>query len=168
MNSPKNVCLNCGKQGHQFKSCDEPIISYGIVCFNIADINNKQIENFFYNKFLDIGEYNYSNLNNLSLIPNFYDKIKILMVRRKHSLNYIEFIRGKYDIDNKQQINKLFKLMTIQENIKILNSNFDELWNELWKETAKSKIYQKEFNLSKLKFEDLKANNFYNLLGETG
>lgn len=166
MNSPKNLCLNCGKQGHQFKSCDEPIISYGVICFNIGNIiNNKQIENYFYNKFLDIGEFNYSNLDNLSLIPHFYDKIKILMVRRKDSLNYIEFIRGKYNVDNKEQIDKLFKLMTKEENIKILSLDFDELWNELWKETAKSKIYQKEYNLSKLKFEELKANNFYNLIG---
>lgn len=88
------------------------------------------------------------------------------MIRRKNSLNYIEFIRGKYSIDNIDQITKLFKLMTREENIKILTNNFDELWLELWKDTAKSKIYQKEFNLSKNKFEELKANNFYNLLEE--
>ena len=169
MNSPKTLCLNCGKSGHQFKSCDEPIISYGIVCFNIEsdlNISNKSIENYFYNKFIDIEEFNYSNLNNIKLIPHFYDKIKILMIRRKSSMNYIEFLRGKYDPSDKNHLNKLFKLMTRAENIKILNSNFEFLWNELWKETAKSKVYQKEFNLSKLKFEELKENNFYNLLND--
>lgn len=164
MNSPKYNCLNCGKHGHQFKSCNEPIISYGIVCFNIESIVNKQIENYFYNKFIDIGEFNYSNLNNLSFLPHFYDKIKVLMVRRKNSLNYIEFIRGKYDVTNIQHLDKIFGLMTREENLNIISSNFDELWNELWKETAKNKIYQKEFNLSKLKFKELKENNFYNLL----
>ena len=153
MNSLKNICINCGKQGHQFKSCNEPIISYGVICFNMGSIvNNKQIENYFYNKFLDIGEFNYTNLNNLAMIPYFYDKIKILMVRRKNSLNYIEFIRGKYDVDNIQHLTKVFGLMTRDENLKIASSNFDQLWNELWKKTAKSKIYQKEFYLSKLKF----------------
>jgi len=56
--------------------------------------------------------------------------------------------------------------MTKEENLKIINNNFEFLWNELWKDTAKSKIYQKEFNLSKIKFEELKYNNFYNLLSE--
>jgi ADP-ribose pyrophosphatase YjhB (NUDIX family) len=169
MNSQKILCLNCGKSGHQFKTCKEPVISYGIVCFNIdsyLNISNKSIENYFYNKFVDIEEFNYSNLNNINLIPHFYDKLKILMVRRKNSMNFIEFLRGKYDPGDKEHLSKLFKLMTRDENIKILNSNFEFLWNELWKETAKSKIYQKEYNLSKLKFEELKKNNFYDLLND--
>lgn len=169
MNSPKNTCLNCGKLGHQSKNCDEPIISYGIICFTLDEninVKNKNIENYFYNKYLDIGEYNYQNLENIKLIPYFYDKIKILMIRRKDSLNYIEFIRGKYNLDNKIGINKLLKLMTKKENLKIKNNSFDDLWNELWKDTAKSKIYQKEYNNSKQKFQELKNNNFYNLLDD--
>ena len=34
------------------------------------------------------------------LIKFFKDKIKFLLIRRKHSLNYIEFIRGRYDKNN--------------------------------------------------------------------
>ena len=70
MSSLKNVCLNCNKIGHHIKYCDEPIISYGIICFTIASlftITNKHIENYFYNKYLDIGEYNYANINNISI-----------------------------------------------------------------------------------------------------
>lgn len=169
MNSPKTICLNCGKSGHQVKSCDEPIISYGIICFNINsefNISNKNMEYFFYNKFIDPSEFNYSNIHNINLIPEFYDKIRILMIRRKNSLNYVEFLRGKYDVTDLVHIKKLFNLMTKDENIKIRENNFDELWNELWKETAKSKIYQKEYNLAKLKFEELKLNNFYDLLDD--
>jgi len=167
MNSQKILCLNCGKSGHQFKSCDEPIISYGVICFNInssLNLSNKSIENYFYNKFIDIEEFNYTNLNNINLIPLFYDKIKILMIRRKNSMNYIDFIRGKYDPSDTNHLKNIFSLMTKEENLKIINSNFELLWNELWKDTAKSKIYQKEFNLSKIKFEELKENNFYDLL----
>jgi 8-oxo-dGTP pyrophosphatase MutT (NUDIX family) len=124
------------------------------------------MEYFFYNKFIDPSEFNYSNLHNLGLIPEFYDKIKILMIRRKNSLNYIEFLRGKYDVSDLDHIKKLFNLMTCDENIRIRESSFDYLWNDLWKETAKSKIYQKEYNLAKIKFEELKINNFYNLLDD--
>jgi len=169
MNSQKIQCLNCGKSGHQFKSCDEPVISYGIICFNLnstLNISNKSIKNYFYNKYIDIEEFNYSNLNNLKHIPLFYNKIKILMIRRKKSMNYIDFIRGKYDPSNINNLKNIFSLMTKEENIKIINNSFDFLWNELWKDTAKSKIYQKEFNLSKIKFEELKYNNFYDLLSE--
>lgn len=159
----KNNCLNCGKLGHQIKSCNEPITSYGIICFNInsvLNITNKKIENFFYNKFVDINEFNFSNINNIKSIPDFYNEIKILMIRRKHSLNFIEFIRGKYQ-NNKESVTNLFMLMTVNENNKIRTKTFDELWNEIWIHTAKNKIYQKEYIISKNKFNFLKENNFF-------
>ena len=169
MNLSKNNCLNCGKIGHQFKTCEEPILSYGIVCFNInplyCNIKNKHIETYFYNKFIDISEYNYSNLENIHLIPLYYDKIKLLMVRRKHSLNYIEFIRGKYDLNTLYDMTKsCFMLMSKEEIHKIKTYDFDLLWNELWNHTAKHKIYQKEYNISKEKFTELKNNDFFNML----
>ena len=166
MNSIKNICINCNRAGHHLKSCEEPIISYGIICFTIASIygmNNHTIMNYFYNKFIDIGEYNYENLNNLNLIPDFYDKVKILMVRRKYSLNYVEFIRGKWDT-NKDEVIKKFQLMTKDELKRIKTIAFTDLWNDLWKETAKHKMYIKEYNTAKLKFGILVENNFYNLL----
>lgn len=169
MNSTKNMCLNCGKLGHLVKLCSEPVVSYGIICFKLSpelNVNNKVIENYFYNKFLEISEYNYQNLENIKYIPLFYDKIKLLMIRRKNSLNYIEFIRGKYDITNSIHIEKMFKFMSRDENIKIKTTDFESMWNELWKETAKNKSFQKEFNMSKEKFDELKQMNFYNLLEE--
>lgn len=167
MNSPKNICLNCGKLGHMLKACPEPVVSYGIVCFKLSselNVSNKSIENFFYNKFIDICEFNYKNLENIKYIPFFYDKIKLLMIRRKNSLNYIEFIRGKYETTDKEHLNKMFKFMTKEENCKITSFSFESMWNDIWKETAKSKVYQKEFNMSKLKFEELKSKNFHDLL----
>lgn len=161
----KNVCLNCGKLGHQLKSCIEPVNSYGIICFNISQelkIKNLNIETFFYNKFLDLSEFNYSNLNNIKYIPYFYDKIKFLMIRRKNSLNYIDFIRGKYDETNKDNIYKIFNLMTKNEIDNIKTKEFDNLWNELWKNTATNKKYMKEYHNSKQKFNLLKSNNFFN------
>jgi hypothetical protein len=45
--------------------------------------------------------------------------------------------------------------MTKEENIRIQTEDFESMWNDLWKETAKSKVYQKEFSNSKSKFEEL-------------
>jgi 8-oxo-dGTP pyrophosphatase MutT (NUDIX family) len=170
MNSSKNICLNCGKTGHMVKSCYEPVVSFGIICFKISNelnVGYKNIENYFYNKFVDICEFNYQNLENIKYIPIFYDKIKILLIKRKNSLNFIEFIRGKYDVNDKDHLNKMFKFMTKEENNKIKSTDFETLWNELWKETAKNKSYQKEFNTSKNKFEELIVKDFYSLLDES-
>jgi ADP-ribose pyrophosphatase YjhB (NUDIX family) len=169
MNSPKNICLNCGKNGHMSKTCHQPIVSYGIICFKLCNdinINNETIEQFFYNKFIDISDFNYQHLNNIKYIPDFYNKIKLLMIRRKSSLNFVEFVRGKYDINNKEHLLKIFKLMTRNENILIKIASFDVLWNELWQDTATLKIYQKEFKLSKNKYNELKKNNFYGFLDD--
>jgi 8-oxo-dGTP pyrophosphatase MutT (NUDIX family) len=162
-----NYCLNCEKLGHVFKECTRPITSYGIICFNLNkkyNINNDNVESLFYNKFIDIMDYNYNNLDNLHLIPNYLNDIKILMVRRKYSLTYIEFIRGKYNINNLNEISKLFKLMSYTENVEIKTQEFDILWNKLWIDTANNKIFRKEYISAEIKFNTLKKNNFFMLL----
>tara|TARA_B100000575_G_C23092762_1_gene630057 strand:- start:689 stop:1531 length:843 start_codon:yes stop_codon:yes gene_type:complete len=60
------------------------------------------------------------------------DKPKILMIQRKDSLCYIEFIRGKYDIYNNQYIQVLIDKFTVNEKQGILTKTYDELWKELW------------------------------------
>ena len=54
----KAYCNNCGSDGHLYRNCKLPVLSYGILCFT--------------------------------------DEHNILMIQRKDSLSYIEFIRGKY------------------------------------------------------------------------
>ena len=34
-NGHKSYCGNCGKIGHIYRRCTEPIISLGIICINI-------------------------------------------------------------------------------------------------------------------------------------
>ena len=114
-----NYCLNCDKVGHISRTCNQPITSYGIICFNINNKLLSNIEDYCYNKFINIHNYNYRYINNISIMPKYINTIKLLMIMRKHSLTYIEFIRGKYNINNIEDIKKLFVLMTINENIKI-------------------------------------------------
>lgn len=57
---------------------------------------------------------------------------KVLMIQRKDSLCYIEFIRGKYDINNIEYIQILIDKCSIKEKEKLLNKNYNDLWCELW------------------------------------
>lgn len=159
-----NYCTNCGKSGHINKDCTEPITSCGIICFNIKNISTQKIENILYNKFIDIEDYNYKNLKFLSKIYKYKDDIKFLLIQRKHSLSYIEFIRGRYNEKDIKKIEYLFSLMskTEVENIKTLDFQF--LWDDLWKKTARSKAFLKELTISKNKFNYCKKNNFFNNL----
>lgn len=57
---------------------------------------------------------------------------KILMIQRKDSLCFIEFIRGKYDIYNYKYIQVLINKCSVIEKEKLLTKSFNELWKELW------------------------------------
>jgi ADP-ribose pyrophosphatase YjhB (NUDIX family) len=59
----------------------------------------------------------------------------------------------------------LFKNMCPEEITKISCLNFDDLWNNLWQQTSKTKSFQKEFKASKVLFEILiSTNEIYNLI----
>lgn len=83
------------------------------------------------------------------------NNIKYLLIQRKDSLCYIEFIRGKYNLDKLDYICRLFKFITKNEKNIIKNNNFDFLWNKLWKNYDINK-FKKEYNESKKKFNKIK------------
>jgi hypothetical protein len=62
-------------------------------------------------------------------------KIEYLMICRKHTLGYVDFLRGKYILNNDYYILNLIKQMTIEEKKNLLKRNFDELWKLLWSKT---------------------------------
>jgi 8-oxo-dGTP pyrophosphatase MutT (NUDIX family) len=55
-----------------------------------------------------------------------------LMVQRKDSLSYVEFIRGKYELQNIKYMLKLLSNMTKDELMRLKLYDFDTLWNEMW------------------------------------
>lgn len=127
------LCANCGFMGHIYKNCNHPIISYGIICYRLV-----------YNK----------SINGIS--PEY------LMVQRKDSLSYVEFIRGKYNIKAKSYIMDMFALMTEDERNGIKQSNFNELWQTLWCKNLSddNKSFSKEYKEAYDKFNMLK-NGYY-------
>ena len=126
-----NFCNNCGKHGHLFHQCKNPITSIGIIVFNNSD------------------------------------EINYLMIRRKDSLGYVDFMRGKYPLFNKRYLINIINEMTISEKTRILTLEFDVLWKELWGDFVGIQ-YRGEEKISKEKFNSLKAgitlsNEEYNL-----
>lgn len=121
-------CVNCGGIGHVYKTCNHPVISYGIICYK--------------------SEY---DRHTNSVFPTY------LMVQRKDSLCYVEFIRGKYDLQNKEYLVKLVTGMTEDERTKLVQHDFDHLWNAMWCRggDAGGRNFNKEFQEAKNKFDVL-------------
>jgi hypothetical protein len=92
---------------------------------------------------------------------NEYKKIEYLMIFRRDTIGFIDFIRGKH-----QNLLNLFKQMTINEKIKILQNikNFDVLWNKLWNNNTSSK-YKLEYIFAKKKFD--KLTNIEDIINES-
>jgi 8-oxo-dGTP pyrophosphatase MutT (NUDIX family) len=123
------LCANCGCMGHVYKNCNHPIISYGVICYKLV--------------------YD-SELNGIH--PQY------LMVQRKDSLSYVEFIRGKYNIKAKSYIMDMFALMTEDERQGLKDNSFEKLWQTLWCKNLSddNKSFSKEYKEACDKFNMLK------------
>jgi len=87
-------------------------------------------------------------------------QIEYLMIRRKDTLGFIEFIRGKYSIYNKEYILNLLNEMTIEEKAKLRTDTFSVLWDNIWamSDNKKANIqYKNEESASYEKYNALKS-----------
>jgi 8-oxo-dGTP pyrophosphatase MutT (NUDIX family) len=101
------------------------------------------------------------NLNELlfsknNIINNSYNSIQYLLIQRKDSLSYVEFIRGKYNTYDREFLSRLIQGMTITEQERILSNNFGDLWKSLWGDTINSKTHKNDYDISELKFNSIK------------
>ena len=104
------------------------------------------------------------------IIFNHDDKnnIKYLMIRRKDSLGYVDFMRGKYPIDNSNYLLNIIDEMTLYEKKNLINKNFDYLWNNLWGTNSINIQYKNEEFISNNKFSFLKnSNDLYSLINSS-
>jgi len=80
--------------------------------------------------------------------------IQYLMIRRKNSFGFIDFMRGKYSPYNLNQLINMFNEMSIIEKNEILTKSFDSLWCNMWGElNAGNYQYKSEEYSSKKKFD---------------
>jgi 8-oxo-dGTP pyrophosphatase MutT (NUDIX family) len=81
--------------------------------------------------------------------------LQFLMLRRKDSFGYIDFIRGKYSPYNIYQLQNIVNEMSASEKNRILTEPFTILWNEMWGETTNSQ-YKNEELLSSKKMDTIR------------
>ena len=127
-------CNNCNKHGHIYNQCKIPITSYGIIAFR-------------YKPTRELGKPTEPKSESESL--------EFLMIRRKDTLGFVDFMRGKYMVQNKQYITNMVHQMTVQEKEGLKNGDFNYLWRNLWGEKMISSKYRLEENLSRSKFNML-------------
>ncbi len=93
-----------------------------------------------------------------------------LMICRKDTLGHIDFMRGKYNIYDKQYILNMLNQMTSGEKESMKLLDFDLLWNNVWShEPDLSPLYKNEESASRDKFIKLRdgitiKNEQYNLM----
>ena len=81
--------------------------------------------------------------------------LQYLMIQRKDSLSFIEFIRGRYDPSDRPYLSRLIENMTDYERDYLIRYNFKMLWNHVWHQTCLPRETQ-EFHDAKEKFEALR------------
>ena len=83
------------------------------------------------------------------------NETEFLMIRRKDTLGFIDFMRGKYLVQNKHYIMNMLNQMTKAEKELLKKGDFNELWKYLWGENIISNKYKSEENTSKEKYNML-------------
>lgn len=180
----KMKCINCGQIGHSYKICREPKISYGILAIHIDGTEQLKTSIAKYLRDIDdITENQYIVCNDEKTLERFTtikNTIKFLMIMRKHTLGYMEFVRGHYSVNNIRQLSYLFEQMTPAE-IKTIadnSQNFDYLWKNMWTSEplnainshpepdncqnvnkqlrSKQHDFKSEYDISKINFEKLR------------
>ena len=79
-----------------------------------------------------------------------------LLVRRRDSLSYVEFLRGKFKMDKVDYIYLLINGMTIEERSRLLVKPFEKLWSDLWN-GQNTRQFRTEFENARRNFEHLKT-----------
>ena len=84
------------------------------------------------------------------------DELQYLLIRRRDSLGYVDFLRGKYSLSNVGYIATLLASMTSEELSRLLTRPFDELWTNLWN-AQNTRQFRLEHESAKRMFESFRS-----------
>jgi len=83
------------------------------------------------------------------------DTPQYLLVRRRDSISYVEFLRGKYKLDNPAYISLLINGMTLEERRRLLSGTFDALWEAVWN-SQNTRQYRNECEVARRMYTAIK------------
>lgn len=152
-------CVNCGEKGHVVKDCNGPITSFGIIAFKIVESEKDEMfdKNNRLQEILSTTKCTTSMLN----YRNIYPKTKFLMIQRKDTMGFTDFVRGKYP-DDQDELEKVLPIflneMTEMEKNTLMTKSFDEIWRALWV-NHDSKCFKNEYEFAYRKFQKLDIPN---------
>lgn len=101
----------------------------------------------------------------VGIIAFIEDEKKYLLIRRKHSHGYVEFMRGKFKIDDISFIKRIVDEMTNKEKEEIMYKDFIYLWINIWNNpdiTTYKKRQLNDFMIMKNKYNKLKRGIYVN------
>jgi 8-oxo-dGTP pyrophosphatase MutT (NUDIX family) len=84
-------------------------------------------------------------------------ELHFLMIQRKNSLSFMEFIKGNYKSMDIPKINKLIQSMTKDEQQILDCNNFDIIWEKIWFQSNNKNT--KEYIDAKTNFDSLMQRN---------
>jgi 8-oxo-dGTP pyrophosphatase MutT (NUDIX family) len=137
-----STCTNCGLTGHSYRYCTSPVNSYGIIAYRVM---NPQWT-------LERGLHAARSVNGMETSGG----LEFILVRRKESLRFVEFVRGKYDTRDPVYIKQMLSKMTREEREFLRTTTFDDMWQRVWG-SASARNYRADFEYSKARFDILKT-----------
>lgn len=78
-----------------------------------------------------------------------------LLIQRRDSMAYVEFLRGKYKLEDAAYIKMLLNGMTPEERTRLLNTPFETLWTNLWN-SQNTRQYRNEYEMARKQFDTLR------------
>ncbi len=86
----------------------------------------------------------------------FATEPQYLLIRRRDSLGYVDFLRGKYSMSATTYIRTLLESMTRDELDRLKTKPFEELWLQLWN-AQNTRQFRLEYESAKRIFESFRS-----------
>ena len=139
------ICTNCNMSGHSYKYCLAPVNSYGIIAFRVKDASWSLAKGLTAN-----------NGRGLNGIDSVMQNVEFLLIQRKDSLRFVDFVRGKYTVSDPAYLKQMLSNMTNEEREFLKTTTFDNLWKRVWG-SASVRNYKNDYDNSKQRFDAITA-----------